>query len=103
MATSGSWFREPPLHDRHRRPPAVKPPDRLGVRDGDLHQLAAPARAPIDAGGLRFERHRVDDQPPAWRERVEARSIDFGRARAAADEDRVRLRQAPQAPAAPRR
>ena len=44
---TGSWLCQPPLHDRHRRPPAGKSPDRLGVGDRDLRELAAAARAPV--------------------------------------------------------
>ena len=70
---AGSWLDEPPLHDRHRRAPAGIAPDRLGMRDRDLRKLSAPARAPVDARGLRLQRHRVDDQPSARRERIAKR------------------------------
>ena len=73
--------------------PAGIAPDRLGMRDRDLRKLAAVARAPVDAGGLRLERHRVDDQPPAGRERADGALDHARRARAAADEDRVRRGQ----------
>ena len=71
---------EPPLHDRHRRAPAGKAPDRLGMRDRDLRQLAAATGAPVDQSRLRLERHRVDDQPSAGRERVD-RALDHFAAR----------------------
>ena len=60
------------------------------MSDRDLHKLAAEARTPADAGGLRLERHRVDDEPSAGRERGERALDHAGRARAAADEDGVR-------------
>ena len=63
------------------------------MRDRDLRKLPAPARAPVDAGGLRLERHGVDDQPSARGKRI-ASAIDHAwRAGPAADEDRVWLGQ----------
>ena len=89
-----SWLRPAPLDDRHRGAPAEEAPDRLGMRHGDLREIAAPAGAPLDRGRLRLERHRVDDEPAAGSERVDD-PIDHARGGcAAAEENGVRRGQA---------
>ncbi len=62
-------FDRPPLHDRHRRPETAKPADRLGPRELRLQQLAAVAPRKLRQRRLQFDRHRVDDEPPARFER----------------------------------
>jgi hypothetical protein len=64
-------------------------PDRLGLRVLEARHLAAFARMPRREHRLAFERHRVGDQPPAGLQGRPACLDQSGRARPAADEDRV--------------
>src|SRR5580693_3757409 len=61
--------------------------------DCNLRKLPAPARAPVDARGLRLQRHRVNDQSSALVERIVSAIDHAWRAGPAADEDRIWPRQ----------
>jgi len=54
-----------PLRDGHGRPPSGLAPERRGMRNGNLDELAAEACAPFQDQGFGFERHSIDDEAPA--------------------------------------
>ena len=71
----------------------VRPPIGRGALHREPQQRAAVPRLPCDQFGFGFQRHRVDHQPSARRQRLPDRIEHAVAAGAAADEHHVRRRQ----------